>query len=154
MYEITIQKTFAAAHAIRLPDGSLEPVHGHNWLVEVTISAVELDEIETVMDFHMAEQILDAILVRVHNRHLNEVEPFIGCKVNPTAERVAWWIATSMKESLSSWLQKSLSTSQAADGTMLNRSSHSSGLRGLQIASVRVGEAPGCFAIFRQAIEK
>lgn len=122
MYEITLSKTFAAAHAIRLPDGSLEPVHGHNWPVEVTVQSRGLDSIETVMDFHVLEETVEELLARVHNRHLNEVEPFVDCKVNPTAERVAWWIGTEVARTLP---------------------------EGVSLVSVRVGEAPGCFAAWR-----
>ena len=121
-YEITIAKVFAASHAIRLPDGSLEPIHGHNWPVEVTVGSPGLDSIETVMDFHVLEESVDALIAQVHNRHLNEVEPFVGCKVNPTAERVAWWFATEIARTLPATVK---------------------------MLSVRVGEAPGCFAIYR-----
>lgn len=122
MYEITISKSFAAAHAIRLPDGSLEPVHGHNWPVDVTVASPGLDAIETVMDFHLLEKAVEGILTRMHNRHLNEVEPFVDCKVNPTAERVAWWIGTEIAKALPP---------------------------GVSLVSVRVGEAPGCAATYR-----
>jgi 6-pyruvoyltetrahydropterin/6-carboxytetrahydropterin synthase len=122
MYEITVSKVFAAAHAIRLPDGSLEPIHGHNWPVEVTVQSAQLDGIETVMDFHVLEKTADDLLSRVNNRHLNEVEPFVDCRVNPTAERVAWWFGTEVAKTLP---------------------------RGISIVSVRVGEAPGCFATWR-----
>ena len=122
MYEITVSKTFAAAHAIRLPDGSIEPVHGHNWSVDVTVASRELDGIETVMDFHVLEKTIDGLMARVNNRHLNEVAPFIDCKVNPTAERVAWWIGTEVARTLP---------------------------KGVSLVSVRVGEAPGCAATYR-----
>ena len=122
MYEITVSKVFAASHAIRLPDGSLEPIHGHNWPVDVTVAARELDSIETVMDFHILEKAIDGLLARVNNRHLNEVDPFIGCKVNPTAERVAWWIGTEVAKTLP---------------------------KSVALVSVRVGEAPGCAAVYR-----
>jgi len=123
MYEITVTREFAAGHAIYLPDGSLEPVHGHNWRVTVTVQSNELDEIETVMDFHILEKSLDELLATVHNRHLNEVEPFVGengtLKVNPTAERVAWWIAEALKPTVSA---------------------------PAKLVSVAVTEAPGCAA--------
>jgi 6-pyruvoyltetrahydropterin/6-carboxytetrahydropterin synthase len=122
MYEITVSKMFAAAHAIRLPDGSLEAVHGHNWPVDVTVAAEQLDGIETVMDFHVLEQALDRLLARVHNRSLNDVEPFVQTKVNPTAERVAWWLGTEIAGGLP---------------------------KGVRLVSVRVGEAPGCSASYR-----
>ncbi|MCE9590245.1 MAG: 6-carboxytetrahydropterin synthase [Planctomycetes bacterium] len=121
-YEITIEKIFAASHAIRLPDGSLEPIHGHNWPVEVTVAAAKLDSIECVMDFHVLEKTIDALIGKVHNRHLNEVAPFIGCKVNPTAERVAWWFGSEVAKTLP---------------------------KGVKLVSVRVGEAPGCYATYR-----
>ena len=59
VYEITVERTFAAAHAIRLPDGALEPMHGHNWRVRATVAAERLDGIETVMDFHDLQALLD-----------------------------------------------------------------------------------------------
>lgn len=126
MYEITIHKVFSAAHAIRLHDGSLEPLHGHNWSVEVTAAADQLDAIQTVMDFHVLEKHLDALLAKAHNRSLNEVEPFTdgrgGLAVSPTAERVAWWIATVIDQALPAEVR---------------------------LVSVKVGEAPGCYATYR-----
>lgn len=121
-FAITVQRVFAAAHAIRLPDGSLEPIHGHNWNVEATVTAPSLDEIETVMDFHVLEQLMDAILKPMHNRHLNELEPFIDTKVNPTAERVAWHIAKQLMAGLPEHVS---------------------------LESVTVSEAPGCIAAYR-----
>src|SRR5262245_57148448 len=122
MYEITVSKIFAASHAIRLPDGSLEPIHGHNWPLDVTVESAELDSIETVMDFHVLEKTIDGLIAKVHNRHLNEVAPFIGCKVNPTAERVAWWFGTEVAKTLP---------------------------QGVTLIRVSVGEAPGCTATWR-----
>lgn len=126
MYEITIQRVFAAAHAIRLPDGSLEPIHGHNWNVEVTVESDQLDGIETVMDFHDLERVVNALLAQVHNRHLNEVPPFAGpdggLRINPTAERVAWWLATEVSAQLPA---------------------------GVRLVSASVSEAPGCIARYR-----
>ncbi|MEX0775525.1 MAG: 6-carboxytetrahydropterin synthase [Phycisphaeraceae bacterium] len=126
MYEISVTRVFAAAHAIRLPDGSLEPVHGHNWSVLVTVGASQLDGIETVMDFHDLEKSLDATLAKANNRHLNDIAPFAGpnggLAVNPTAERVAWWIAREVAPSLP---------------------------REVTLLSVAVGEAPGCTGTWR-----
>jgi 6-pyruvoyltetrahydropterin/6-carboxytetrahydropterin synthase len=122
MFEVTVSKVFSAAHAIRLADGSLEPLHGHNWLVDLTVASPKLDEIETVMDFHRLEGLLAGVLAPADNRNLNEVGPFAGGRVNPTAERVAWWIGSDVAKSLP---------------------------RGVTLVSVRVGEAPGCIATYR-----
>ena len=123
MYEITVTKEFAAGHAIRLPDDTLEPVHGHNWRVTVTAASEELDGIETVMDFHILEAALQKLLDTVHNKHLNECAPFAGkdgaLAVNPTAERVAWWIGQSLISAIK---------------------------LPVKLVSVEVTEAPGCAA--------
>ena len=95
MFEITSTREFAAAHQLRLYDGSLEPLHGHNWVVKVTVAAAQLDAIGTVMDFHDLERRADAVVVPMHNRHLNELEPFR--KLNPSTENVAFYVATAIQ---------------------------------------------------------
>lgn len=93
-FEITTTREFSAAHQLRLYDGSLEPLHGHNWRVKVTVSADKLDSIGVVMDFHELERLVDAILTPMHNRHLNELPAFI--ELNPSAENVALHIGRSL----------------------------------------------------------
>jgi len=124
MFEITVEKTFAAAHAIRLSETLVEPIHGHNWPLRVTVASEELDAIETVMDFHDLEKTIDALIAQVHNRHLNEVPPFGTEKgqINPSAERVAWWFGTEVAKTLPAHVH---------------------------LVSVSVGEAPGCTATWR-----
>ena len=126
MYEITVETVFAAAHAILLPDGSLEPAHGHNWPVKVTVAADELDAIETVCDFHLLQGLVNDAVAPWQNNDLNQCEPFTdgngGLKINPTAERVAWAIAKQINPGLQS---------------------------NCKLVSVSVGEAPGCTAVYR-----
>ena len=86
-FEISTTRHFCAAHQLRLYDGSLEPLHGHNWKVRVTVGADKLDSIGVVMDFHELERLVDQIIQPMHNRHLNEVAAFKN--VNPSAENVA-----------------------------------------------------------------
>ncbi len=128
MYEIQIERVFCATHALRLPDGSYETIHGHNWAVTVVVESQQLDAMETVMDFHELEPLLDALLGTVHNKNLNEVEPFADSTgelvVNPTAERVAWWLAEAIAPQLPD---------------------------AVKLQSVGVGEAPGCTAVYRPA---
>lgn len=95
MFEITTIRHFAAAHALRLPGGQVEPVHGHNWRVKVTVAGERLDAIGTVMDFHQLEPIVDAIITPFHNRHLNELPPF-DAELNPSAENVAYHVGRSV----------------------------------------------------------
>jgi 6-pyruvoyltetrahydropterin/6-carboxytetrahydropterin synthase len=120
-FDITTERTFAASHQIWLYDGQLEPLHGHNWVVRVTVSAAKLDRIGVVMDFHDLERQLNEIVGGWHNRHLNDVQPFTGPgALNPTAEHVAFHVGRSLK---------------LPDG--------------VTVRSVEVLEAPGCWAVYR-----
>ena len=95
-FDITTSREFSAAHQLVLYDGSLEPLHGHNWRVCATVSSHTVDSIGTVMDFHELERLVDVIIQPMHNRHLNEVSPFLD-GLNPSAENVALHIGRSLK---------------------------------------------------------
>src|SRR3989442_3722185 len=87
-FDITATRHFSAAHQLRLYDGSLEPLHGHNWKVRVTASADKLDAIGVVMDFHELDRLLGAIIMAMHNTHLNDLPAF--AVLNPSTENVAF----------------------------------------------------------------
>ena len=44
MYKLTIRTSFAAAHNLINYQGDCENLHGHNWKVDVTVIASELDK--------------------------------------------------------------------------------------------------------------
>jgi 6-pyruvoyltetrahydropterin/6-carboxytetrahydropterin synthase len=94
-FEVSATRNFSAAHQLRLYDGSLEPLHGHNWVTRVTVSAEKLDAIGVVMDFHELERLLDAIVAPMHNAHLNDLPAFKS--LNPSAENVAQRIAQTLR---------------------------------------------------------
>jgi len=94
-FEITTTRSFSASHQLRLYDGSLEPLHGHNWQVRVVVAAAKLDAIGVVMDFHDLERRLNIVVDPLHNRHLNEIPPFD--RQNPSAEQIAAHIGLSLK---------------------------------------------------------
>src|ERR1700733_9633860 len=93
-FDITTTRGFSAAHQLRLYDGSIEPLHGHNWKVKITVSAPNLDSIGVVMDFHELERLAEAVIGPMHNRHLNDVPAFD--RLNPSAENVALHIGQSL----------------------------------------------------------
>src|SRR3954454_20021812 len=98
-FEISTTHQFSAAHQLKLHDGTLEPLHGHNWVVRVTVGRQGLDAIGVVMDFHELERLVNSIVGRLHNQHLNEVPPFNG-ELNPTTENVALHVARSLNGQL------------------------------------------------------
>ncbi len=96
-FEITTTRRFSAAHQLRLYDGSLETLHGHNWVIRVTVAADRLDPIGVVMDFHDLEHRVDAVLASFHNQHLNDLAPFQApAGLNPSAENVALHVGRSL----------------------------------------------------------
>ena len=95
MHQISTTRFFSAAHQLTLYDGSLEPLHGHNWRVKVTVASPTLDAIGVVMDFHHLERLVDAVIAPWHNNSLNAVAPFRD-GLNPSAEHVALSIARAL----------------------------------------------------------
>ena len=95
-FHITLRRTFCASHQIRLGDGSLEPLHGHNWHVRLTVARRDggLDDIGTVCDFHEVERRLADVTGPLHNAHLNDAPGFGS--LSPTAEHVALHIGRSL----------------------------------------------------------
>jgi len=95
MFEVTVSGWFAAAHQLRLLDGSIETLHGHNWHVRVTWRGRTLDGMGVLVDFTQVKPQLEKLLATFHDRNLNELAAFAG--INPSAENVAALIAASMK---------------------------------------------------------
>ncbi len=94
MFEVSVTEWFSAAHQLRLPDGSLEPLHGHNWRVTVTCAGPALDEMGVLLDFTRLKPRVTEILAKLHDRHLNELPAF--AQRNPSAENVAVVIAEAL----------------------------------------------------------
>jgi 6-pyruvoyltetrahydropterin/6-carboxytetrahydropterin synthase len=98
MFEITVEQTFAAGHALRNYRGKCENVHGHNYRVEVTLAGEELDEAGLLLDFVEVKRALGAVVERMDHRFLNEVPPFDT--LNPSAENMARYIYEELSKGL------------------------------------------------------
>jgi 6-pyruvoyltetrahydropterin/6-carboxytetrahydropterin synthase len=90
MFEITIEETFAAGHALRNYRGKCENVHGHNYRCQVTVSGEQLDHIGLLVDFVELKKIVRGVLDRLDHTWLNEFPPFDV--LNPSAENMAKYI--------------------------------------------------------------
>ena len=95
MFEVTIIKTFSAAHLLAEIGGKCEELHGHNFKVEVTVGAESLNEEGILIDFRIVKKWLKDILDRLDHQHLNELPFFQG--TNPSSENIARFIFTAMK---------------------------------------------------------
>ena len=87
MYEVSVEHTFAAAHALRGYKGVCENVHGHNFRVRVTIAGEQLTETGFLVDFAQVDALVRGVTGRLDHQFLNEVTPFDAR--NPTAENIA-----------------------------------------------------------------
>ena len=99
-YEISVEKYFSAAHALREYKGKCERLHGHNWRVLVVVGGQKLDGIGMLMDFSELKKILEGSLSNLDHSFLNESDPFD--KINPTAENIAEYILNKIKTQLPS----------------------------------------------------
>ncbi len=89
MYEITVIKTFSAAHDLDI-GGKHEGIHGHNFKVEATIESEELNTDGLVLDFRVLKKWLNEILEEMDHKFLGNLPPFID--ISPTAENIARFI--------------------------------------------------------------
>jgi 6-pyruvoyltetrahydropterin/6-carboxytetrahydropterin synthase len=90
MFEITIEETFAAGHALRNYKGKCENVHGHNYRCQVMVSGEQLDEIGLLVDFVELKKVVHGVIDRLDHQWLNEFPPFDV--LNPSAENIAKFI--------------------------------------------------------------
>lgn len=89
MYEIALEGSFSAAHALRLYDGSLEPRHGHDFKVRVVFGADTLDRIGVVADFEELKPVLARTLSAYNGKDLNRHADFAQPDWNPSTEHIA-----------------------------------------------------------------
>jgi len=87
MFEISVEKSFAAGHALRGYKGKCENVHGHNYTVRVILAGEQLDSIGLLCDFVEVKRLLQAVIDRLDHKFMNDVEPFT--ELNPSAENLA-----------------------------------------------------------------
>ena len=90
MFEITIEETFAAGHALRNYRGKCENVHGHNYRCQVSVLGPDLDDIGLLVDFVELKKVVHTVLDRMDHQWLNDFPPFD--KLNPSAENIAKYI--------------------------------------------------------------
>ncbi len=90
MYEVKIRTEFSAAHNLREVGGKCESLHGHNFLVEVTVESDSLDESGMVIDFRLLKGATKSVLEKLDHHYLNEL-PFFTHK-NPSSENLSAYI--------------------------------------------------------------
>ena len=100
MYDVTIRKTFSAAHILKEIGGKCEEMHGHNFTVEVTVAGPSLNSEDLLIDFRVLKGWTNEVLEEMDHKYLNDVECFKG--MNPSSEQVARYIYSRLAEKAAS----------------------------------------------------
>ena len=87
MFEVSVEQTFAAGHALRNYKGKCENVHGHNFRVRVTVAGEKLDSTGLLVDFLDVKSLIDRTVAYLDHQFINELPPFDT--LNPSAENMA-----------------------------------------------------------------
>jgi 6-pyruvoyltetrahydropterin/6-carboxytetrahydropterin synthase len=96
VYEVTIKQSFSAAHMLTEAGGTCEKLHGHNFIVEVSICSAALTNAGILIDFRTLKQWTGEILKEFDHKYLNEISYFNG--MDPSSENVARFIYDRISE--------------------------------------------------------
>ena len=95
-YQVIIEDGFSSAHALRHYHGKTEPLHGHNYKVQVIVEGKRLQKkVKYLTDFIGLQKALRAVIKPLDYINLNETPDFK--KENPSAENLALYIGEEMK---------------------------------------------------------
>ena len=98
MFEVTVEQSFAAGHALRNYKGKCENVHGHNYRVRITIQGEQLDSTGLLVDFLDVKKAMGAAIEYLDHRFINDLPPFD--EINPSAENIARYFYDQVTDSL------------------------------------------------------
>jgi 6-pyruvoyltetrahydropterin/6-carboxytetrahydropterin synthase len=87
MFQVSVDESFSAGHALRGYHGKCENPHGHNYKVRITLEGPALDSIGLLFDFTHLKRVMREIIGGVDHVYLNDKPPFDA--LNPSAENLA-----------------------------------------------------------------
>jgi 6-pyruvoyltetrahydropterin/6-carboxytetrahydropterin synthase len=87
MFEVSVEQTFAAGHALRNYKGKCENVHGHNYRVRITVQGDQLDSTGLLVDFLDVKGLIGGVVDYLDHQFINDLPPFD--QLNPSAENIA-----------------------------------------------------------------
>jgi 6-pyruvoyltetrahydropterin/6-carboxytetrahydropterin synthase len=87
MFQVWVEESFAAGHALRGYRGKCENVHGHNYKVRVTLEGEALNSIGLLVDFKDLKEAIHTTIRKLDHHFINDVPPFDV--LNPSAENLA-----------------------------------------------------------------
>ncbi len=97
-YVLRVRDHFEAAHHLYAYRGRPEPVHGHNWKVEVVLETTKLSTEGYGFDFMKVKRALTKLVKPFHHGDINSVAPFD--ELSPTTEHLAAYFFEAIKRRL------------------------------------------------------
>jgi 6-pyruvoyltetrahydropterin/6-carboxytetrahydropterin synthase len=122
LFEVAYETTFCATHVLHEGGRPIEAQHGHDWRVEVVAAGEDLDGLGVVVDFEHLKAAVGEVCRRFHYGDLTSHPGFAG--QSPSAEAVARHFFHEVRRAM--------------------------GAGGERLVRVRVWEAPGCSATYRE----
>jgi 6-pyruvoyltetrahydropterin/6-carboxytetrahydropterin synthase len=98
MFNLTIRTSFAAAHNLINYHGDCENLHGHNWKVDVSVIASDLDKAGLGIDFKVLKKEAGAVIMELDHKYLNENPAFKD--VSPSSENISRYLYHRISERL------------------------------------------------------
>lgn len=84
---LSVDFHFSAAHQLPFYDGPCKRLHGHNYVLRVTLAGRPQPKDGMIRDFdEVKKTVWDQVLVKVDHYHLNDIVE------NPTAENLVVWM--------------------------------------------------------------
>ncbi|MEM0951463.1 MAG: 6-carboxytetrahydropterin synthase [Cyanobacteria bacterium P01_H01_bin.74] len=98
MFEVMVEKHFAAAHHLINYRGKCENPHGHNYVVQAYAEKDTLDKANVSFDFSVMKGALKEIINTLDHTDLNTLPDFVG--ESPSAEFISRYIYNRMKKTV------------------------------------------------------
>ncbi|MGH9449030.1 MAG: 6-carboxytetrahydropterin synthase QueD [Terriglobia bacterium] len=98
MFEVSVDYSFSAGHALRNYKGKCENVHGHNYRVRVTVEGDALNDAGLLVDFADLKAGIRSLASRMDHQFLNDLKPFDA--LNPSAENLAKYLSDGLSAQL------------------------------------------------------
>jgi 6-pyruvoyltetrahydropterin/6-carboxytetrahydropterin synthase len=100
VFEICVEAQFSAAHSLSGYQGNCAQLHGHNWIVEVSVKCLELNNIGIGIDFRDIKQAIKNVINDLDHSYLNEHPEFKD--TNPSSENIARFLYRQLGEKINS----------------------------------------------------
>ena len=100
VFEICVEAQFSAAHSLAGYPGNCAQVHGHNWIVEVFVKCLELNNIGIGIDFRDIRLAIKNVINDLDHSFLNEHPEFKD--TNPSSENIARFLYRELGEKINS----------------------------------------------------